>query len=274
MNAPKKSMILQNLQIPHFDVPGVSLPVVPKVALIGKDGFESVLYELNGFRVFYASEVNRIAEFVKSESPDTKWIEEQIVKFGYSKDAIQDAYANLRQDIWKKYWVRSRELLAWPPYSKRLVDIEGLEQESNLPVIIGGHEVKPIEELEDKIRDKFLKEVLRQKLKMDDARRRAEQKIQELKPGKYVILNGNAKAINWPKKDQKIPKELEEELGIRFPTYVWTDPGFEYREGIRSLDWIFEFLTVGGYVGLLSLLAPWLSSLYRGFLLGSLISKE
>jgi len=222
-------MALKTLEIEFIDIPGVNIPVRPEVAYTGKNLFETQLYaQDNGFVDLDSPESNIIAYFVRPETPKAEWVKQQAEKFKVKRGTVENAYANLHDDIWKKYWIRTGEILAWPPYSKRIVNSE-LNRKSKKPILLRGYEVL------------------------------------EKSKGDYVIKGGKVIEVDWPKENVTIPKNLLELLNAKDDTYIWTNPNPEFYEGLRALAWHFR---LRGGPDLVSVWYPWSSYSGMGSLLG------
>lgn len=222
-------MILKTLEIEYIEIPGVDIPVRPEVAYRGRDLFETQLYaQDNGLVDLDSQQVNTIASFLESENPDAEWVKQQIEKLGLRRETVENAYASFRDDVWRKYWIRSGEILAWPPYSER-IDNSELNRKSKKPVLLRGYE------------------------------------ILEKKKGDYVIKGGKVIEMDWSRENGTIPKNLAKLLNARDDTYVWTNPNPEFYEGLRALGWAFR---VREWPNLGSSWDPWRSSSIRGSLLG------
>lgn len=221
----------------YIEVPGVGR-VMSGVALRGKDLLEIVAYATdNSLRFYDSPQINRVAEFTKPESPDKKWAKQQAKALGRKRESIEEDYSVLRGDIWERYYARGSEILAWPPYSKNLVGAEGMQEDSDKPVLVTGYRV------EGHSQDNF------------------------------VIKGGKAEAIDWPKTAGEMPSALRKKLGAKFPTYVHTNPDINFYEGLRALPWDFGSRAGGRRVVLDSSWNPWYSPSCVGSLLGSLDSE-
>ncbi|MDI6807018.1 MAG: hypothetical protein QMD14_04385, partial [Candidatus Aenigmarchaeota archaeon] len=191
------------LEIELFlDIPGVSRPVRPEVACREKDLFQAQLYAKNhGFVIFDSPEVNKIVRFVRPDTPNPEWVKQQAEKLKVKREAVENAYANLRRDIWK-YWVRAGEILAYSPYSER-IDNPDLNRKSKKPVLVRGY------------------------------------KVLERSKGDYIISGGEVIEVDWPKERGIISKSLSELLNTEDNTDVVIASDPKYREGLKSLVWSF-----------------------------------
>lgn len=103
----------------RIKIPGVDFYVQPEVALRGKDLWETQLYaQDNSLINSSAPDANAIVRFVKPKEPDEQWLESEVERFrnngeNLGRSKVADLYEQLREDIWEKHWVRSREILAW-----------------------------------------------------------------------------------------------------------------------------------------------------------------
>lgn len=239
-------MTLKTLEIEFIDIPGLSISVRPKVECRGKNLFETQLYADNDFDVFDSPEINTIAYFARPENPNAEWIKQQAEKLKVKREAVENAYANLHEDIWEKYWVESGEILALSPYSKRIINSK-LNRKSKKPVLLRGYEISHAEDIVDE---------------------RTGWKT-AVKEGDYVIKGGKVIEVYWPRKDEFITKNLIKLLNAREDTYVWTHLDPEFYEGLRTLIWGFGLH--GGLRSrphLHSEWHPWGQDFEVGFLLG------
>jgi len=108
----------------RLKIGGVDYFVQPAVAQRGEDLWETQLYAKESVLVnFSAQNVSRIAAFTQPEEPSKQWLRSEVERFekneGLKERQVRDAYKSLQGDIWKSYWVRSSEILAWPIYLSR-----------------------------------------------------------------------------------------------------------------------------------------------------------
>lgn len=195
----------------------------------GKDLFETQLYaQDNGLVVLNSPEINAIARSLENETPDPEWVKQQAEKLGLKRKQIEHAYASFHDDVRENYWIRAGEILAWPPYSERIVNSD-LNRKSEKPILLRGYE------------------------------------ISERSKGDYIIEGGEVIEVDWPRENGTIPENLAQLLNAKDNTYVWTNPNPKQYEGLRALDWDFR-LREGP--GLDSVWVPWLSGSGGGSLLG------
>ncbi len=191
------------LEVEYLDLPGIGL-VRPEAACRGRNLFETDIYaKQNGLAVLYSTQINAVASLLERETPCPEWVSQEARRLKIREGAVEKAYTNFRGEVWGRYFIRSGELLAWPPYSQRICNTR-LSGRSEKPVLLGLYEVS------------------------------------EGGNGEYTLNGGEAIEVEWPKESSKIPKKLISTFNAKTETEVWGGPYTEKAEGLRTLIWEFR----------------------------------
>jgi hypothetical protein len=190
-------------------IQGVTYGILPEVSLRGKNSFETDLYAQDNDLTFLPSpDVNKIAKAVQPEKPSRQFISyarKQAKQARLTDEDIREAYEQLHEQIWKKYWIRAKEILVWLP---RPMTHPRILNESPTSEVIS--------------------------ILIKDYKATKEEKfdIRGIEPDPSI-------QVKWPRKDGNITPELAQLLGAQNNIYVWTNSNPQHHEGLRALYWDF-----------------------------------
>lgn len=224
---------------PYLPVQGVEYLIIPEVSQRGKNLFETQLYaQDNGLVVLSSLEVNRAARAVQTENPNRDFVRYARDRTNLSDKDVADAYGQLHDGIWNRYWVRARDVLMWvssqPTMHPRLVSDESPDAEV-VSILLRYYKVVDGDKLDTR----------------------------GISPDSII-------RVSWPKTNGRITSEIVQLFGVKDwnyaqKTHVWTNPNPQDYEGLRALVW--DFGDREGPV-LVSYWGPWDGGSGWGSLLG------
>ena len=188
-------------------VQGIQRPILPEISLLRKNLFEKEkqLYEqsseYSGLVDLSSAEINVTARSVKPENPTKEFITYARKHSTLGEQDIKQAYAQLHEQIWHKYWIRAREFLVWLP------------SEVIHPRIIS-------EDLTSEVTSILIRDY---KVTKDE-----KFNLSDINPDPHV-------GVNWLRQKGNIKKEMKKLLGVSNDTYVLTNSNPTYYEGLRAL---------------------------------------
>ena len=206
---PEPRHILPDGYVP-FEEAGYA--VIPALQMMGEDHWKTktATQETNNTSMPSISTNLKIAYAVKPDQPTDEFLE-YASEFGISEMTASDAYNKLHEQLWKKYWARCEEMLAWK-ITDRLINKTGRKLEA--PLLIRKYNV---------------------------IQNHASNRLLAKKTYDYAIEVLDGQTVGWPETEGTISRELAQILEVPDNTYVWTNTDKSVQEGLRALYWDFRY---------------------------------